>query len=320
MMGSGGDIGAAKKEERKYGRIRKGVGGFYTVDEWVPDANEREDASGRYWECRLRGRFRREKQDVLPGDLVAFAIVDDAGSKGIVEEILPRKNRLTRPPVANVDQALIVLAVDQPEPDLWLLDRLLLMIQAADIQPLLCWNKEDLAGDGCLQEYMRPYQAAGVTQLITCALNGTGLSQLGEKLADKTTVLAGPSGVGKSSLLNQIEPGIALKTGEVSDKLGRGRHTTRHVEWIPLTQGGWVADTPGFSQMVMPETISSASLADYFPEFDPFLANCRFRSCLHEQENDCGISQGVREGEIDEGRYKRYLSFLHDLKDRERRY
>ncbi|MDR0469790.1 MAG: ribosome small subunit-dependent GTPase A, partial [Peptococcaceae bacterium] len=208
------------------GRIIKGIGGFYTVDEGV-------DAGGRLWECRLRGRFRREKQDVLAGDLVAFDVVDDAQSKGVVEEIKPRKNRLIRPPVANVEQALVVLASDQPQPDLWLLDRLLVMIRAEDIEPLLCWNKEDLAGVGEMENFLKPYEAAGVTQMVTCALNGFGVPSLAEKLAGRTTVLAGPSGVGKSSLLNQIEPGISLKTGEISDKLGRGKHTTRHVEWIP---------------------------------------------------------------------------------------
>jgi ribosome biogenesis GTPase len=219
-----------------------------------------------------------------------------------------------------VEQALIVLASDQPQPDLWLLDRLLVMIRAEDIEPLLCWNKEDLAGVGEMENFLKPYEAAGVTQMVTCALNGIGVPSLAEKLAGRMTVLAGPSGVGKSSLLNHIEPGISLKTGEISDKLGRGKHTTRHVEWIPLSIGGWVADTPGFSQMFMPESVTSDTLADYFTEFEPYLEDCRFRSCLHDQENDCGVSAGVREGAIDEGRYRRYLVFLEELRDREKRY
>ena len=271
------------------------------------------------WECRLRGRFRREKQEVLPGDLVDFGVVDAEKRKGVVEGVKPRKNRLVRPPVANVDQALIVLAADYPQPDLWLLDRLLVMIIAEGIQPLLCWNKEDLAGLGGLEALMKPYEAAGVDQLATCALSGLGVSLLHRKLSGRTTVLAGPSGVGKSSLLNLIKPGIALKIGEISEKLGRGRHTTRHVEWIPLSNGGWVADTPGFSQMLIPDSVTSKGLADYYPEFDPFLEACRFRSCLHRQPQDCGVSQGVQEGAIDEGRYQRYLSFLQELQDREKK-
>jgi ribosome biogenesis GTPase len=310
-MTNGGDN--PQKKGLRSGRIIKGVGGFYTVDEGG-------EAGGRLWECRLRGRFRREKQEVLPGDLVAFDAVDEAQGKGVVEEVLPRKNRLIRPPVANVDQALIVLASDQPQPDLWLLDRLLVMILAEDIEPLLCWNKEDLAGAGGLEGYLKPYEAAGRAQVTTCAISGVGVPLLAEKLTGRTTVLAGPSGVGKSSLLNQIEPGISLKTGEISDKLGRGRHTTRHVEWIPLTIGGWVADTPGFSQMSMPESVTSETLVEYYAEFAPFEERCRFRSCQHDQEDDCGVSAGVQEGAIDEGRYRRYLAFLGELREREKKY
>ena len=302
-----------KDKSRREGRVLKGVGGFYTVDEIGPGA-------AGHWECRLRGRFRREMQEVLPGDIVAFETVDEATRRGVVEEVKPRRNRLIRPPVANVDQALIVLASDQPQPDLWLLDRLLIMIKAEDVQPLICWNKEDLAGLGELDLYLKPYEAAGVSQLVTNAVNGSGVRELGDRLAGRTTVLAGPSGVGKSSLLNLIEPGIALKTGEVSDKLGRGKHTTRHVEWIPLTIGGWVADTPGFSRLLMPESVASSSLVDYYPEFEAPAADCRFRSCLHDQEKDCGVSQAAREGTIDEGRYKRYLAFLEELKEREATY
>ena len=303
------------------GYIAEGNGGAPGEGAMAENAPAHDRSTAKaLWECRLRGRFRREKQEVLPGDLVAFAVTDEANRKGVVEEIGLRKNRLVRPPVANVDQALIVLAVDFPQPDFWLLDRLLLMILAEGIRPLLCWNKEDLAGFGELGSYMAPYASAGVTQLMTCALTGIGIHELSLELKGRATVLAGPSGVGKSTLLNQIEPDIGLKTGGVSDKTGRGKHTTRHVEWIPLTQGGWVADTPGFSQLVMPESITSAALADYYPEFRPFLEGCRFRSCLHEQEQDCGVSQGMREGGVDEGRYRRYLSFLRELKDREKRY
>ncbi|MCL1804898.1 MAG: ribosome small subunit-dependent GTPase A [Clostridiales bacterium] len=304
-------MGVARSETDKLpGRVLKGVGSFYTVDA---------GAHG-LWECRLRGRFRREKQEVLPGDIVAFGVVDESGRKGIVEEVAPRSNRLLRPPVANVDLALIVLAADQPQPDMWLLDRLLIMIQAESIQPLLCWNKMDLAGQAVLEGYRKPYDAAGVEQLATCAVSGAGVKELGERLAGRMTVLAGPSGVGKSSLLNRIEPGIELKTGEISDKLGRGRHTTRHVEWIPLAIGGWVADTPGFSQLLMPEGVTSAGLAEYYPEFEPLAANCRFRSCIHDQDRDCGVSQGAREGAVDEGRYRRYRALLKELKEREATY
>ncbi len=306
-------IEESQKAELRQGRILKGFGGFYYIQ-------EDHDGGKSLWECRLRGRFRREKQEVLAGDLVAFASVDEAKRKGVVEEVLPRKNRLLRPPVANVDQALVVLAVDWPQPDMWLLDRLLIMILAEGIEPLLCWNKEDLAKDSMLRGLTAPYEAAGIAQLATCALSGQGIAALSLHLAGKTTVLAGPSGVGKSSLLNQVEPGIMLKTGDLSDKLGRGKHTTRHVEWLPLSIGGWVADTPGFSQIFLPEKVAAAELANYYPEFAPYRENCRFRSCLHHQEQDCSVRQAVADKSIDQGRYQRYITFLQEIQERDKKY
>jgi len=288
------------------GWIIKGVGGLYTVD-----------CGDRLWECGLRGRFRREKRDILPGDIVSVTPIDEAARKGVIEEILPRANRLTRPPVANVDQVLIVMASDQPKPDLWLLDRILLMAKERDIKPTLCWNKEDLADPVELKEYIRIYEAAGLPQFVTSAKSGAGASELSAAFAGKRTVLAGPSGVGKSSLLNMIGKGLSLKTGAISDRMGRGKHTTRHVEWISVSPDGWVADTPGFSQAVIPESIEAGALADYYPDFAPWDANCSFRSCLHDQDRDCGVSQGVRDGAVDEGRYRRYLSFLREIKDRQ---
>ncbi len=306
-------IEEGQKAGLRQGRVLKGFGGFYYIQE---DHN----TGKSLWECRLRGRFRREKQEVLAGDLVAFATVDEAKLKGVVEEVLPRRNRLLRPPVANVDQALVVLAVDWPQPDLWLLDRLLIMILAEGIEPLLCWNKEDLAKDSKLKELTAPYEAAGITQLATCALSGQGVEALSLHLAGKTTVLAGPSGVGKSSLLNQVEPGILLKTGDLSDKLGRGKHTTRHVEWLPLSVGGWVADTPGFSQIFLPEKVGGAELANYYQEFALYREHCRFRSCLHHQEQDCAVRQAVADKSIDQGRYRRYTTFLQEVQERDRKY
>jgi len=308
------------------------MGGFYLVHEAAglqaganagagadTGAGAGARATGALWECRLRGRFRREGQDVLAGDIVAFDVVDAAGYKGVVEEVLPRKNRLLRPPSANVDQALIVLAADTPPPDLWLLDRLLLMLLAEGIRPLLCWNKEDLAGPGDLEGLQAPYAAAGFAQATTCALDGSGADRLAVELAGRMSVLAGPSGVGKSSLLNMIDPRLALKTGEISQKLGRGKHTTRHVEWIPLAGGGWVADTPGFSQIVLPAALTPEALAKYYPDFEPFVAQCRFRSCLHDQDRDCGVSAAVREGSLDGGRYRRYLTFLREAAEQNRK-
>ncbi|MDR1193838.1 MAG: ribosome small subunit-dependent GTPase A [Peptococcaceae bacterium] len=283
------------------------------VTEAGAEGRDASDSPSELWECRPRGRLRREKQDILAGDRVAFAIVNSERREGVIEAILPRRNRLIRPPVANVDQALVVLAAGDPPPDLWLLDKLLIMIRTAGIAPLLCWNKEDLAERGDLAELTAPYQAAGLAQVITCALSGQGISELRERLAGQATVLAGPSGVGKSSLLNQIRPGLALKTGDVSEKLGRGRHTTRHVEWIPLAGGGWVADTPGFSRIDLPAAVKREDLAAFYPEFAAWAEDCPFASCSHDKERDCGVRQAAAAGKLDEGRYRRYVSFLREI-------
>jgi len=294
----------------RLGRVLKGLGGFYTVEE--KSAGGTPASGSGLWECRLRGRFRREKQDVLPGDFVAFDTVDENGRKGVVERVLPRTNRLTRPTVANVDQVLIVLAADYPQPDLWLLDRLLVMVLAEQIHPLLCWNKEDLAGPGYLEGFMRPYEAAGFRQVVTCALDGMGLDRLITELAGKTTVLAGPSGVGKSSLLNKIDPRLALKTGEISEKLGRGRHTTRHVELFPVQGGGYVADTPGFSssELLQYTAVSRENLQFCFREFAPFLGQCRYPSCAHHKETGCAVKTAMEQGKIHPSRYANYVKLL----------
>jgi len=291
------------------GRILKGYSSFY----YVSDGRD-------LWECRLRGRFRKEQQTVLAGDKVRFTVLDAEKRKGVVEEILPRSNALIRPAVANVDQALIVLAPADPAPDLWLLDRLLIMIRCEKIEPILCWNKEDLAAPADVELLKRIYDSAGILQVQTCALTGQGVPELIRLLKDRTTVLAGPSGVGKSSLLNQIEPGLTLKTGETSQKLGRGRHTTRHVEWLPLAFGGWVADTPGFSQIYLPEKVNRENLKAFYPDFERALFDCQFSSCSHVKEVQCGVKAAVEAGLIDGGRYQRYVSFMEELTQRDKRY
>jgi ribosome biogenesis GTPase len=194
------------------------------------------------------------------------------------------------------------------------------MIRHEKIQPILCWNKEDLAAPADVELLKKIYDSAGIIQVQTCALTGQGVTELRSLLKDRTTVLAGPSGVGKSSLLNQIEPGLTLKTGETSQKLGRGKHTTRHVEWLPLSFGGWVADTPGFSQIYLPENVNRENLRTLYPDFDRAQFACQFSSCSHVKEVQCGVKAAVAAGLIDEGRYQRYVSFMEDLTKRDKRY
>jgi len=297
------------QSKESIGKIIKGYGGFYYIDD-----------GKNVWECRLRGKFRKDSQAVLIGDQVRFKILDDVSYKGVVEEILPRKNQLIRPPVANIDQVLIVFAVQNPLPDLWLLDKLLIMVSHAGLTPLLCWNKNDLVSEEELAVLKGMYENSGAVQLQTSALNGTGIEDLRRLLKGKATVLAGPSGAGKSSLINQVEPGLTLKTGETSEKLGRGRHTTRHVEWIRLSFGGWVADTPGFSQVYLPEDLTKEKLRTLYQEFTLVDKPCRFTSCNHLKEVDCGIRAAVEDGRIPKERYERYKSFMEELIIREKKY
>jgi ribosome biogenesis GTPase len=290
------------------GLLIKGYGGFYYVDD-----------GRKLWACSLRGRFRFRKQDFLPGDRVDFLVVDDVRQTGVIEAVLPRKNELLRPPVANMDQVVIVLAAVDPKPDLWLLDRLLLMIQTAGADPVICFNKQDLDSDG-LAEMIRIYEPAGFQTTVTSTVTGFGMEGLKALMRDRATVFAGPSGVGKSSLLNALAPELRLKTGEISEKLGRGRHTTRHVELLALPFGGWVADTPGFSQVYLPERMKAANLAGLYPDFRPYADQCPFASCMHRDEPDCGVRAAAEACRLDPGRYERYRMFLNEALSAERRY
>ncbi len=269
------------------------------------------------FECSLRGRFRKEKQNVITGDRVKINILKD--DKGVIEEILPRDSQLIRPPIANVEQVIIIMAVRDPNPDLKLLDRLLILAQAAEISPALCFNKAELVERSQVEEMAHIYLSLGYPVVITSALEGWGLDDLRRLLLDKVSVFAGPSGVGKSSLLNALQPGLALKTGQVSDKIGRGKHTTRHVELLPLEIGGLVADTPGFSTLYLPE-ITPEELGTFFPEIQEYQGGCRFKGCLHHNEPQCGVKDALEAGEIDNRRYQHYLELLAEVKAKGRKY
>ncbi|MGB9802599.1 ribosome small subunit-dependent GTPase A [Desulfofundulus sp.] len=287
------------------GTVVKAYGGHYYI------------ASGReIFDCTLRGRFRREKKQVLVGDRVTFRL--EARGYGVIEEIHPRRTTLVRPPVANVDRALIVFAVKDPEPSTFLLDRFLTQAEHAGVRPAICFNKMDL-GTEPVSNIIGAYRRAGYPVVCTSALDGSGLDELRVLLEGHITVFAGPSGVGKSSLLNALVPGLELKTGEISRKLGRGRHTTRHVELLCLPGGGLVADTPGFSSLYLPE-MKREELGEYYPEFLTYRDGCRFTGCLHFQEPDCAVKKAVEAGEIAAFRYENYLRLLKEVMEMERRY
>lgn len=288
------------------GVVVKAYSGFYYVK-----------INNTLWECRLRGKFRLTKQNILAGDMVK---VKETGLQtGVIEEILPRRTELERPPVANVDQVLIVFACADPEPQSELLDRMLVQGEAAGLGPIICFNKVDLADEKTVQNLTDEYRLAGYTVVLTSAITGVGIEQLRRYLQGHLTVFAGPSGAGKSSLLNSINPDFRLKTGTVSEKIGRGRHTTRHTELFELEPGSFVVDSPGFSSLYLPQ-IEKQYLAEMFPEFLPYLDSCKFTNCLHRAEPDCAVQQGIEEGKVGRERHTHYLLFLEELIDRERRY
>lgn len=266
-------------------------------------------------ECRLRGRFKVENVQVLAGDRVKVTLLPDG--TGVIEDVLPRSTQLARPPVANVDLAVIVFTVREPELDLTLLDRFLVLGEAANLDILACLNKVDLAEPEELERLVNWCRRAGYEFVPTSARDGRGLDTLEAALRGRIAVFAGQSGVGKSSLLNRLEPGLRLRTGEVSRKVRRGRHTTRHVELVPLAGGGMVADTPGFTYLKF-EGLSPAGLAGLFPEMRPFIPQCKFASCRHRQEPACAVKQAVADGDIDEQRYADYLVFLGEIEQAQR--
>ena len=273
------------------GKIIKGIAGFYYVDV----------AGSGVYECKAKGIFRKEKIKPLVGDNVEIEVLDEAEKTGNIMEILPRKNELIRPASANVDQALVVFAVTKPAPHFYLLDRFLVMMEIQEIPAILCFNKE-----GC-----------GYPCLFISARKERNIDEVRKLLQGKTTVIAGPSGVGKSSLINRLQPEANMETGAVSRKIERGRHTTRHAELFPIDGESYIMDTPGFSSLYLPE-IEKEELKYYFPEFAPYDGKCRFQGCDHIHEPDCAVKAAVEEGKIHPVRYGDYQDMYQELKDRRR--
>jgi ribosome biogenesis GTPase len=268
------------------------------------------EVDGEVLECRPRGRLRYRAEKVLAGDLVT---VSQAGpGLGAIEEILPRRNELRRPQVANVDQVVLVFSFQEPRLDLALVDRFLVLIADTELPAVFCINKLDLAAAGEAEEVRRVYEGLVDTFLTTSAVTGENLGSLRGLLSGRLSVLAGPSGVGKSSLLNALDPGLCLRTSQVSRKARRGTHTTRHVALLPTGGGGLVADTPGFTHLEL-EGIAPADLSWFYPEIIPLTAGCRFSGCLHRAEPDCRVKEAAARGEIDPGRYERYLGLLGEV-------
>ncbi|MBI0578447.1 ribosome small subunit-dependent GTPase A [Neobacillus cucumis] len=290
------------------GKIVKALSGFYYVlhnEELI--------------QCRGRGVFRKNKITPLVGDEVIFQAEND--QEGYILEVKQRKNELIRPPIANVDQAILVFSAVEPDFSTVLLDRFLVLVEFNHIQPLICISKMDLTTKEELQtisEYAEQYRKAGYEVILTSSETETGIERLNPHVENKISVFAGQSGVGKSSLLNVLRPDLELKTNDISTHLGRGKHTTRHVELIKIGNG-LIADTPGFSSLEF-TNIEAEDLTFCFPEIAKASENCKFRGCLHVSEPKCGVKAGVDLGEIPTYRYEHYLDFLKEIKERKPRY
>ena len=292
------------------GTIVKGYSGFYYVS-----------FEGELYECSLRGKNRQKKVKFLPGDKVLFRIgegVDDDTRGGAIEELLPRKNELVRPPVANLDQLVILTALADPAPDLRLIDRLTVFAQWNEVTPVLCFNKADLVNQEAQDKLKEIYGPTGFPMVFCSTVTGEGIEEVKALLHGKFSVLAGNSGVGKSSQMNAISDRWNLATGHVSEKLGRGRHTTRHVELFQLDSETLLADTPGFSTLTVPEDIKREELSRLFPEFLNRLGDCRFATCMHKNEPDCAVKHALANGEVAQTRYDNYLAFLEEVIQQER--
>lgn len=290
------------------GKIMKGIAGFYYVH-----------VEGRgVYECKAKGIFRKEGIKPLVGDDAELDVLDEAERLGNIRKILPRKSALVRPAVVNVDQALVLFAIVKPNPNFNLLDRFLIRMEQQKLPTIICFNKEDIAAPEEKAALRSAYETCGYQVLFISVLENRGLDQVRELLAGKTTTLAGPSGVGKSSLINQLSPETHMETGEISEKIKRGRHTTRHSEIIALGNGTYIMDTPGFTSLDMPE-ITKEELSGYYPEFREYEPFCKFRGCAHISEPSCKVKEAVEEGKISPVRYDNYKILYRELKENQRR-
>ncbi|RNB87951.1 ribosome small subunit-dependent GTPase A [Brevibacillus nitrificans] len=290
------------------GRIVKALSGFY----YVADGD-------RIFSCRARGLFKKKGAKVNPlvGDWVVYDAINE--EEGYVMEVGERTSELVRPPISNVDQAVLVFSMFKPAFSALLLDKFLVHTEHAGIDSVIILSKADQVPEEEVRAITEKYEAIGYTVIPTSTKQETrGLQEVREVLHDRISVFAGQSGVGKSSLINALFPGVSLQTGDVSEKLGRGKHTTRHVELIPLEGGGYVADTPGFSSLEFMD-LDELDLAEAFRDFAERSPDCKFRGCLHVTEPSCAVQEGVASGELSKERYENYLQFREELKEYQRR-
>lgn len=291
------------------GRIIKGIAGFYYVCDVVESS---------VYECKAKGVFRKEKIKPLVGDLVEYEILDEEEKKGNIIDILPRKSELIRPAVANIDQALVVFAVTKPKPHFNLLDRFLVSMEQQGIPVIICFNKEDLADESEIVKLRDIYEASGYRVIFTSAEKQHHIDEVRSVLKGKLTTVAGPSGVGKSSLINCLQNNVNMETGSISQKIERGKHTTRHSELIRIDEDTYIMDTPGFSSLYT-NNLEKEELKYHFPEFEVYLDQCRFQGCNHVSEPGCAVKEALKNGKIHTVRYDDYLEMYKELEQKEKR-
>lgn len=289
------------------GKIIKGIAGFYYIHV----------AESGIYECKAKGIFRKEKIKPLVGDDAVIEVLDQAQRTGSIGEILPRRNELIRPAVANIDQALVVFAVKDPKPHFNLLDRFLVMMESKEIPVILCFNKKDIGTLEKLGRLQEIYCACGYEVVFTSALKEENIGSIKRLLEGKTTVIAGPSGVGKSTLINLLQTNVSMETGSISLKIARGKHTTRHSELITIDHTSYIMDTPGFGSLYVND-FDKGELKYYFREFGSYEGQCRFAGCDHVHEPGCAVKKAVERGAVPKVRYENYLEMYQELQERKR--
>lgn len=296
------------------GKIVKGIAGFYYVhvDGAGTDCDKEYREKAKIYECKAKGVFRKDNRKPLVGDDVELDVLDEEKALGNIRELLPRKSELIRPAVANVDQALVIFAIVKPKPNFNLLDRFLVMMEQQGLETVICFNKLDIDDVGEGEAYRRIYESCGYRTLTVSAEKGDGIEELKSLLAGKTTTVAGPSGVGKSSIVNCLQEGVVMETGGISEKIERGKHTTRHSELIAVGEDTFILDTPGFSSLGLFE-MEKEDLAQFYPEFAEHEQYCKFGGCSHVNEPKCGVKDAVAEGAISRIRYENYCLLYEEL-------
>lgn len=289
------------------GKIIKGVGGFYYV--------HLHDDSNTIYECKAKGAFRNQKIKPSVGDNVDIDIVDEDALIGNITAVHKRSNSLVRPVVTNVDQAVIIFALANPAPNFNLVDRFLMMMANQSVETILCLNKADIGDETIANEAKSAYEAAGYKVVICSTYDKSGVDELKKLIENKTTVLAGPSGVGKSSIINCLKPDAMAETGEISQKIKRGKHTTRHSELMFVDKDTYIMDTPGFSSLYI-EEMEAKDVKDYYEEFVKYNGLCKFNGCTHIHEPGCAVKEALEMGQVSKLRYDNYVLIYDEVKNR----